>query len=121
MADIKNRIGTRFEDEVSRTQGEAEGAFGSVVETVKETAQDVASGAANLAGRAKETAQEWASAAGDAAGQAGEKVQEAASYAMDRAGDFGQELTRLIRRNPVSALLISFGIGFLLARTLPRS
>lgn len=114
MADMKNRIGNRFEDEV-------EASSGGVLEAVKEKAQGVAAGAADLAGRAKETAQEWASAAGDAAGQAGEKVQEAASYAADKAGDFGQELTRLVRRYPVPALLIGFGVGFLLAQTMRRS
>jgi len=31
-------------------------------------------------------------------------------------GDMGQEITSMIRRNPIPALLVGIGIGFLLAR-----
>ena len=118
MAEIKNRIEGQFDDATRRGQT---GSESGVLETVKEKAQDVAAGAAALAGRAKDTAQEWAEAAGDVACQAGGTVQEWAGAAYDTAGDWGQDLTRLVRRHPLPSLLIGFGLGFLLAQVTRRS
>jgi ElaB/YqjD/DUF883 family membrane-anchored ribosome-binding protein len=75
----------------------------------------------NLAGKAKDTAQEWASAAGDVAVQAKDKVRDAASAAVEKMGDMGQDITALIRQHPLKALLAGFGLGFLAACVLRRS
>ena len=77
---------------------------------------DIAEGASEFATKAKESAQQWASCAADMAGDAGHKAQELAGTAVDKMGDIGQDLTNLIRRHPVQALLVGFGVGFLIAR-----
>jgi ElaB/YqjD/DUF883 family membrane-anchored ribosome-binding protein len=91
-----------------------------VVGAVKETAQDVSAGAAELVGKAKDTAQEWASSVGGAAVGAKDQAQQMASTAVEKVGDVGQELTALIRRYPLQALLVGFGVGFLLGQVLLR-
>ncbi len=73
---------------------------GGVMDTVKEKAQDLASGASELAGRA------------------GEKVQEWASSAQDMAGEAWDSFTNVIRRNPIPSVLIALGVGFLLAQAI---
>ena len=42
---------------------------------------------------------------------------DAYDYAADHVGDFGKEVTSMIRRHPLPAVLIGFGIGLLLGRT----
>lgn len=110
-----------------------------VVENISEKAKDIGSTAGNIASQAKEKAQEWTAAASEKVGQARErvqqwtgekfgetkeKVQEWAGTAAEKAGevmkDAGQELTSLIRRYPLPALLIGVGLGFVMARALRR-
>jgi hypothetical protein len=86
---------------------------GGVVETAKETAKDVAAAMGDAAGQAKEKVQQWSSAA---FAQVTDKTRELASVTADRAEDLGKELTGLIRRYPLPALLVGFGVGFLLSR-----
>ena len=77
--------------------------------------------AGEYAGQAREKVSEWAGSAGDAAKQASDKVQRWAGDAYhatsDAVGDFGQELTSLIRKHPLPAILVGFGVGLLLGRT----
>jgi ElaB/YqjD/DUF883 family membrane-anchored ribosome-binding protein len=106
---------------------------------VKEKAHDVAACANELAGKATDKAQEWASSVGDAAVHAKDKAQqwassvgdaavhakdmakEAASATVEKAGDLGKEVTALIRRYPIPALLLGVGAGFLLGQVLHSS
>jgi ElaB/YqjD/DUF883 family membrane-anchored ribosome-binding protein len=86
--------------------------------TVKEKAQDLASGASNVAGQVKEKAQEWGSTAAHAAGQAWDatrqQTREWASQAAQTAENAWEGFGDLIRRHPVPSLLIAFGVGFVL-------
>jgi X-X-X-Leu-X-X-Gly heptad repeat protein len=91
-----------------------------VVNTVTEKAKDLAGGASEMASGAKETVQEWTSAAVDAAGQAKHKVQEFATSASHKVENFGEDVTALIRRYPMQALLVGLGAGFLLAQVRRR-
>lgn len=99
----------------------AKGSEGSTAGGVVEAVQDVAAGASELFTQGKETVQEWATAAADVAGQVKDKAVELASTAADRAGDLGQDVTRLIRRYPLQALLIGFGVGFGVGFLLTRA
>jgi len=92
-----------------------------VVGAVKEKAQDVAAGASELAAKAKDRAQDWASNVGDTARQAKDQAQELASAAYERVGDWGEDVTVLIRRYPLQALLVGVGVGFLLGQALRSS
>ena len=53
-------------------------------------------------------------------GQTGERIQQWAGDAYDMAadnlGDFGKEVTSLVRRHPIPAILLGFGVGLLLGR-----
>jgi ElaB/YqjD/DUF883 family membrane-anchored ribosome-binding protein len=94
---------------------------GGVVDAVKESIQDVAAGATELAGKATETAKEWASSVGDAAVHAKDTAQEVVSAAAEKTGDVGKELTTFIRRYPLQSLLVGFAVGFLTAQLVRRS
>ena len=76
--------------------------------------------AGRYAGQVEDKAGEWADDAVQTARQAGDRVSHWATDAYDsvehNAGDFGKELTSMIRKHPVPALLIGFGVGLLLGR-----
>jgi len=93
---------------------------GGMVDSVKESAQDVATFASELASKATETAKEWACSVGDAAVQAKDTVQETLSAAADKAGDAGKEVTALIRRYPWQSMLAGLAAGFLAAKLVRR-
>jgi predicted phage tail protein len=89
-----------------------------VVGAVKEKVEDMAAGASHIVGKVKDTAEEWASSVGGAAVQAKDKAQEVAGAAAEKVGEMGQGVTDLLRRYPIPALLISVGVGFILAQLL---
>jgi ElaB/YqjD/DUF883 family membrane-anchored ribosome-binding protein len=113
MADMQNKgkTGTEATGGARHAGGDAgkQEAHG-LVDRVKEGASHLMDKAGDYAGQA-----------GDAAKQAGHKVAEWAEDAYDataeRVGDFGKEVTTLIRRHPIPAILIGFGVGLLLGRT----
>jgi hypothetical protein len=96
-------------------------AASGVVENVKDKMRRVTEGVSHAATKTKDTAQEWASSAADVAGQAKDKAVEIASTAAHKAGDIGQDVTGMIRRHPYPALLIGFGLGFMLGQVMHRS
>jgi ElaB/YqjD/DUF883 family membrane-anchored ribosome-binding protein len=113
MADLKDRMNKAADTAKNEGQG--------LVDRAKEAAHNVAERASDVAGTARDKAQEWAGDARDAAQHAGERVQRWAGDAYDvtaeQVGDFGKELTSLVRKHPIPALLIGFGVGLLLGRT----
>jgi uncharacterized protein YjbJ (UPF0337 family) len=106
----------RAQQEVDRRLQEYTEKSAGVAATVTSAAQDVASRVTETVGSAAGTAQERAGAAAtavtDSVAGVGTYVRERGVQAV--AGD----LTDLIRRYPVPALLIGLGIGFVLARSL---
>jgi ElaB/YqjD/DUF883 family membrane-anchored ribosome-binding protein len=94
---------------------------GGMVEAVKESVHDVATGASELAGKATEMAKEWTSSVGDAAVHATHKAQEVGSAVAEKAGDVEKELASFIRRYPMQSLLVGFVVGFLTAQLVRRS
>jgi hypothetical protein len=80
------------------------------------TAQNVASRVTQTAGMAADKAQE---VAGSAATAVTDTVAGVGTYVQDK-GVLGlsEDLTGLIRRYPVPALLIGLGIGFVLGRSV---
>jgi ElaB/YqjD/DUF883 family membrane-anchored ribosome-binding protein len=131
MADMREKIsegaGTarawteKAADQAKQAAGaKTKEATSGIVGAVTEKVQEVAAGASELAGKAKDTAQEWASSVGDAAVQVKDKAQAAAGVATEKVGELGQDVTTLIRRYPLSALLVAAGAGFLLGQVLRR-
>ncbi len=83
------------------------------MQSAKDQAHDVMDSASDLATQAKDRVQQFASSM---AGEAKDKVQEYATMAADTAQDMGKELTNLVRRYPLQALLVGLGVGLLLGR-----
>jgi len=124
MIDVRDQANDRIGQEAEKAGNwinKLEDSAADVVDVVKEKVHDAAAGASEFVDKAKETSQEWAAAATCAAGQAKDKMQEAAFMAAGKAEEIGEEMTSLIRRYPIQALLIGFGVGFLFAQTMRRS
>jgi hypothetical protein len=106
----------RAQQEVDRRLQEYTDRSAGVTATMTGAAQDVASRVAETAGTAAATAQEMAGSAAtavtDTAAGVGAYVQEKGLQGLS--GD----LTDLIRRYPVPALLVGLGIGFVLGRSV---
>jgi len=116
-----------------------EGATG-VMEKVKDAASHAGQAVGNVASNVGQRADDAACSVGQRMESLGEKVQErgpdsgilgkashAVGGALERGGRYLEEkrisgmagdLTDLIKRNPIPALLVGIGLGFLLARTL---
>jgi len=94
------------------------------IQQVKDQAKEAVDSASDLANKAKDKVQEIASNVAtqvrdkgqEFANQVKDKGQEFAHTAAERAEDLGVELTAMVRRYPVQALLVGFGIGLLMGR-----
>jgi hypothetical protein len=102
----------------------------TVVDKAKEMAASAVDKTKEMAGTAADKAREYASAAGhraeDAKSAVGSGVQSFA-HTLESGGRYLQEedfrsiagdLTNLIRRNPIPAMVVGIGLGFVLARAL---
>jgi ElaB/YqjD/DUF883 family membrane-anchored ribosome-binding protein len=134
MADIKDRVKGAIDTGADKAKGMADQAAGaaknaadrlpnngpggsegqqggSFVDTVRDNAQSAMSAVGDYAGQARDMA-------GNAADRVQHWAEDAYDYAGKHAGDLGQEMTSLIRRYPVQALLVGFGVGLLLGRVV---
>lgn len=91
---------------------QAKGVASSVTEQAKDLASSVQQRAGDIASTISDKAEDAMSAVGD--------TWEAGRRYVTQHGFSGmaEDLTALIRRNPIPAILIGFGLGFLLARTM---
>jgi uncharacterized protein YjbJ (UPF0337 family) len=109
----------RAEHEVDRRLQEYSAQSAGVAATVTTAAQDVASRVTETAGTAAAKAQEMA---GTAATAVTDTVAGASTYLQEKGvPGLSGDLTGLIRRYPVPALLIGLGIGFVLGRSLGKA
>ena len=119
---------------------EAGSKLGDMASTTASKVSDMASSAASTAGK---TAEKWTSAAGSSVKHLGETIKEkgphegmlgdatrAVADTIQQGGRYieqeglsgmADDVTELIRRNPLPAVLVGIGIGFLLGRTLGGS
>jgi uncharacterized protein YjbJ (UPF0337 family) len=106
----------RAQQEVEGRLQEYGGRTAGVAAAVTSAAQGVASSVTETVGTAATKAQEMAGSAAtavtDTAAGVGTYVQEKGLQGLS------EDLTQLIRRYPVPALLVGLGIGFVLARTI---
>jgi uncharacterized protein YjbJ (UPF0337 family) len=106
----------RAQQEVDRRLQEYTDKRAGVAATVTNAAQDVASRVTEMAGTAATKAQE---VAGSAASAVSDTAAGVGTYVQDRGVQgLSGDLTDLIRRYPVPALLIGLGIGFVLGRSV---
>jgi ElaB/YqjD/DUF883 family membrane-anchored ribosome-binding protein len=99
---VNRGFGPMEQGQKSPTASKAESGATGVVESVKEKAQDLASGVASAAGEAWDSTREG--------------VERAYSAVANTAGDAFGEVTDFMRRYPLATLLIGFGMGFLAAQ-----
>jgi uncharacterized protein YjbJ (UPF0337 family) len=106
----------RAQQEVDRRLQEYTDQSAGVAATATSAAQDVASRVTETAGTAATKAQEMA---GSAASAVADTAAGLGTYVQDRGVQgLSGDLTNLIRRYPVSALLVGLGIGFVLGRSV---
>jgi ElaB/YqjD/DUF883 family membrane-anchored ribosome-binding protein len=120
VADTKNQVKGGIDNAADKAKNLTERAS-DAAQGAREQGEHLLHRAGEVAGQARDKAQEWAGDARDAVSLAGEKAQRWAGDAYDATadtvGDFGREVTVLIRKHPIPALLIGFGVGLLLGRT----
>ena len=99
------------------------------VETARDTATSVMDRARDVAGNVADTARDWATGAvgavkdSDVVHKATDYAQEAwdtgSRYFQEHSfKDMAEDVAGVIRRNPIPALLVGVGLGFILARSL---
>ena len=120
MADInKGNVKSGIDTAADKAKNLTERAAG-VAENVRDRAEGMMNRAGDVAGQVQDKAREWAGDAYDSAKDVGQRAQrwagDAYDYAADNLGDFGKEVTTLVRRHPIPAILIGFGVGLLLGR-----
>ena len=91
---------------------------GGILDTARSAVESASSTVADYAGQARDRVRDWT---GDAdLGRAADRVQHWAEDAYDVSGEklneFGREVTRMVRRYPIPALAIGFGVGLMLGR-----
>jgi len=148
MANTMNQSKTKNEERLNQpgqgTVDRAKDAAAAVADKAKETASNVMHSAENAASYVGHRAEDATSAVGGGLKSLGSTIREHApnsgmigdasagvAKTLESAGRYLQEeglkgvaddVTNLIRRNPIPALLVAVGVGFLLARaTTSRS
>jgi gas vesicle protein len=133
MADTAKQLGDKYQDAASGLADKAKDVASTVVEKTKETAsafgqkaQDathaVGRGMETLAGSVRQNLPQGG-AIGTAASSVASGLQTGGQY-LEKEGlpGIGQDVLNLIRRNPLPALFVGIGLGFILARaTTTRS
>jgi len=121
--------GTNPMGNVQHAADKARDAARGATETARETATGVMDRARDAAGNVAETARDWAHSAVDAV-KDNDAVNKASDYVQDawetsskylhehNIKDMTDEIAAVIRRNPIPALLVGVGLGFILARSM---
>jgi len=104
-----SNVAEKARDVASNLGDRAEGAVSSV-----------GSGMQSLAGTIRDKAPSGGMLGGAASGVAGALETSGRYLEEEGLSGMGEDLTRLIRKNPIPAMLIGIGLGFLLARITRR-
>jgi len=109
-------------DQSASTSQNIKQAAGKACVAVSDEAKSASGAIATLAEEAKDKAQEWSNEALEVAKQTGEKVQQWATEAYEGTAatmkTFGSEATEMVKKFPIPALLIGFGVGVLIGRAV---
>jgi ElaB/YqjD/DUF883 family membrane-anchored ribosome-binding protein len=112
MADtLKNNLKSGVNDAASGAKNLLD--RGANVAKAADQAKDAMHTVADKAGEYAHDVRKWAGHAGEKAQKMAEDAYEVAS---DKVGDFGKDVTNLVRRHPLPAILIGFGVGLLFGR-----
>jgi hypothetical protein len=141
--DAASNVADKAKDMASSAVDKTKDMASSAVDKTREVASNVADKAKDMASRAGQRADDMAGRAGSALESAAGSVRDhapqsgmlgtAASKVADTLESGGRylreegmtgladDLTNLLKRNPIPALLVGLGVGFLLARVLSSS
>jgi len=101
MADVREKVKTGIDNVADQAKGAADRSAG-VVDQVKHTAEHAVEKVGDYAHEAKDKVEHWAEDAYDVAG----KKLSGASH----------DMTEMVKKYPIHALCIGFGIGLLMGR-----
>jgi len=108
MNEMRDKVKTGIDAAADQSKGLADRAAGvadrasNVLDQVKHKAEDAADKANAYAHEAKDKVEHWAEDACDVAG--------------DKLGTLGNDVTSMVRKYPIQALLVGLGVGLLLGR-----
>jgi ElaB/YqjD/DUF883 family membrane-anchored ribosome-binding protein len=136
--DRKNQTGKSWEDTANQAKDKAKSVVENVTDKAKSVAGDVADKAKSAAGYVQEKADQGVNYAGESLSSFGHTVRDrgpqagvlgsanaAVAKTLEQTGDYlhekgvsgmANDLTTMIKNNPIPSLLVGVGIGFLLAR-----
>jgi hypothetical protein len=119
--DVASQVADRAKDVASGVAQRASDAASTVGQRAEDAASSVGGGMRSLAGTIREhTPREGM--LGSASSAVSSTLESGGRYLQEEGlSGLLDDLTNLVRRNPIPALLVGIGIGFLLARTTTRS
>lgn len=116
---MANTTGT-MKTAATTTTEKAKDLASSVADRAEDAAQAVGSGMRSLAGTIRENAPQEGML-GSASTALADQLETGARYLQQEGlQGLADDLSRLIRRNPIPAMLVGIGVGFLLARATTR-
>jgi hypothetical protein len=123
MANMENKGPSRFDTgALGRQEGQS-----SIVEKSKEIGSQGVEKAKEFGSQATEKAKDIASSVKEQAGQVASRIGDRVSDTYEASRDYvkerglsgmAEDVADVIRRNPLPALLVGLGVGFLIARAL---
>lgn len=118
-----NELREKVKSSIDSTAQQAKSATDQAADQAKSATDQAKSAmdrAGGLVGQVKHKAEDAVEAVGDYASGAKDKVQHFAEDAYDTAGDklgtLSHDVTNLVKKYPIQALLIGFGVGMLMGR-----
>lgn len=119
--DIAHGVADKAKDYASTISQGAHDAAGYAGQKVQDATGAVAGGMKNLASGIRENAPREGYV-GSASSAVADSLEQGGRYLQEHGlSGIGDDLSTLIRRNPVPAVLVGIGVGFLLARATSRS
>ena len=129
MADIKDRVKGAIDTGADKARNLADQVAGAAKDATERVGNSSGQQGSGFIDKVQDNAQSAMHAVGDFANRAGDRIgdyagkvehwaEDAYHHAGEYAKDFGTEVTSLIRRYPVQALLVGFGVGLLLGRVV---
>jgi len=114
------QTGEQMQQAASAAMGKAQELASGAGERVKEATSALGERAQSLAGTLRERAPHEGML-GSAAGAVADRLDTAGRYLQEEGlVGMAEDVTELIRRNPIPAMLVGVGVGFMLARLLRR-
>ena len=115
---MASAAGQRVKDTASSVAGQAQDVASNLGQRAEEATSSVGSGMRSLAGTLRENLPHEGMM-GSASSAVADTLERGGRYLEEEGlSGVGADFTDLIRRNPIPALLVGIGIGFLLGRTM---